>query len=457
MSLISAFIFPVPQPSYDLHSFAGELLWIPKDLDYKTCKPSDCYPAVFLQSPGARYLVIYFHTNGEDLGHSYSFAAGLRMVLEVHVLVVEYPGYGICPGEATEESINAASDAAVRFAEEVLHWPEQDTIFLGRSLGCALALRQAKRRASCHGLLLVAPFLSVGEVAAQFVGRTLANGLAGDMFNNRALMSKIQVPTIIIHGKQDRLVPWTHGWELHKVCPHALKEFVCPDNMGHNADLLTNPNFLVRPMFAFFALPDYNFEEFKLPSEAFDKRLAVQPKRAPNESCPGCWRHEVHEFAVSGPRSQLHGIPGSTGDVDGLDGSLQHFRSPHILRLPPKENLVRVAPLGNLALQVESVGGRFGGLGFLESTKMPSAAPPRPTDQPPSPPATSREDTLVSLPGLKDVDIEVGIARFLLEQRTGETEEPEANLPTPSTEELESGLASMLRAQSSGRSVREAV
>ena len=40
-------------------------------------------------------LLILFHGNGEDIGTLYDMAHHLRLSLKVHVLVPEYPGYGI--------------------------------------------------------------------------------------------------------------------------------------------------------------------------------------------------------------------------------------------------------------------------------------------------------------------------------------------------------------------------
>ena len=53
-------------------------------------------PCLFLPcDAGGRKLVIYFHANAEDIGLTfdlmYVFGAEMRM----HVLCVEYPGYGL--------------------------------------------------------------------------------------------------------------------------------------------------------------------------------------------------------------------------------------------------------------------------------------------------------------------------------------------------------------------------
>ena len=48
------------------------------------------------ESPsGPTKLLILFHGNGEDIGSLVAMADHIRLSLKVHVLVPEYPGYGI--------------------------------------------------------------------------------------------------------------------------------------------------------------------------------------------------------------------------------------------------------------------------------------------------------------------------------------------------------------------------
>ena len=42
---------------------------------------------------------------------------------KVHVLAVEYPGYGICPGVATGPSVMENAFSALHFATQSLRWP----------------------------------------------------------------------------------------------------------------------------------------------------------------------------------------------------------------------------------------------------------------------------------------------------------------------------------------------
>jgi len=318
-----------------MHSFPNELLWIPLPpgdgkiaekqkgpLEYGKCQTGNAVPAVILRSPAARFLIIYLHSNGEDIGLAYPFGCGLRMVLEVHVLLVEYPGYGICPGQCSEEAIWQAAQAAFRFATETLNWPTEDVIIMGRSLGAAVAMRLACSYA-CHGLILVAPFLSLVEAVSQYIGK-FAPMFVGNAFCNKDFMVKVHMPTLVIHGLNDRLVACTQGQQLWEMCPHKKKLFVCPEQMSHNSDLLSNADFLIRPMLRFFALPDYSFVDIEIPSEAFDKRHCPQyhslceavkgdkPLSRPDgdkEPCPT-------SATIGGPQSDKRGLCFSPGDDD---------------------------------------------------------------------------------------------------------------------------------------------
>mmetsp|Transcript_902 Transcript_902/g.2164 ORF Transcript_902/g.2164 Transcript_902/m.2164 type:complete len:369 (+) Transcript_902:180-1286(+) len=285
-SFLEKFLFPTPTPSYSDSSFPRELLWVPVE--------SDAVPVVLLLSPNARYLVLYFHSNGEDIGLCYSFARSLSTLLEVHVLLVEYPGYGICPGTASENSLLKAAHAAFRFVSEQLRWPAEDVIIMGRSLGAAVA-SQLAARVTCNGLILVAPFASLVEAAHHHVG-VLARVLSNDVFNNRDHICKVSAPTLIVHGKNDTVVPCSQGRQLYDLSS-ARKLFVNPEGMHHNSDLLTVADILIKPVLRFFCLPDYTFQSLEVPPEFFgwrhrqqDKAMVVDmegTRRTPAPTVPG--------------------------------------------------------------------------------------------------------------------------------------------------------------------------
>mmetsp|Transcript_55110 Transcript_55110/g.129000 ORF Transcript_55110/g.129000 Transcript_55110/m.129000 type:complete len:391 (+) Transcript_55110:105-1277(+) len=265
--LLTRLLYPAPSSSYTADSFPEELVWI-----HSAHKGCQSIPAILQRFHGARYLLVYLHTNGEDVGLCYKFAHALRLILEVHVLLVEYPGYGLCRGTCSEESLRETAFAAVRFAMEGLRWPAEDIIVVGRSLGAALAV-QVAATFPVRGAILISPFLSVSAALQHYMG-SMATALAGDLYASEKHIQNVNVSLLVVHGKQDRLIPWQHGEKLCALCPSESKMLVCPAEMGHNSDLLSNAEFLVRPILRFFPLPDYTFVDMIVPSEAF---VAAQP------------------------------------------------------------------------------------------------------------------------------------------------------------------------------------
>jgi len=85
---------------------------------------------------GGKKLVIYFHGNAEDIGYAfelmYSFGAHTKM----HVLCVEYPGYGLYKTAISNEN-QIREDALIVYDYLVKHVGINpiDIMAFGRSLG----------------------------------------------------------------------------------------------------------------------------------------------------------------------------------------------------------------------------------------------------------------------------------------------------------------------------------
>eukprot|EP00927_Polykrikos_kofoidii_P011182 TRINITY_DN14723_c0_g1_i1.p1 TRINITY_DN14723_c0_g1~~TRINITY_DN14723_c0_g1_i1.p1 ORF type:complete len:471 (-),score=56.99 TRINITY_DN14723_c0_g1_i1:384-1796(-) len=257
-NIVERLLFPAPAASYSLESFPDELILIPRDDGEKV-------PCLFLPFRHARFLVIYFHANAEDLGLCHGFCTIIRDLFQVHILAVEYPGYGICPGRTDEAGIIANAFAAMRFATQTLGWPCDGIKVFGRSLGTGPAIQLAAEY-DVAGVILVSPFTSIRKLFQSQVG-SLAT-MVEDRFPSAQLAEKIVSPTLIIHGQQDTLIPIEHGKELYEIV-QTRKMIVCPALMGHNTSLIRHVGTFVLPMTQFFSLPDYTFEDIKVPAWAF--------------------------------------------------------------------------------------------------------------------------------------------------------------------------------------------
>ena len=136
----------------------------------------DFIPCLLLTYPdGSAKLMIYFHANAEDLGRAYKFLTFVHTYLRMHVLAMEYPGYGVYaegPGGTGPSADKITSDAETvyRFVKTKLNWREEDIVVCGRSIGSGPACYIASNH-SPGGLVLVSPHTSIrGVVKDQFFG-----------------------------------------------------------------------------------------------------------------------------------------------------------------------------------------------------------------------------------------------------------------------------------------------
>lgn len=242
-------LFAAPEPSYHPLEFEGELLWVPRE----TSNPfvEDGIPCLLLQFDGATRLIVYFHANAEDLGTVYSDLRTLRTLLGVHVLAVEYPGYGVCSGTPSEKAVLADAETVFRFVWQQLEVPVASMMFMGRSLGGGPAIHLASRY-PVAGLVTVNTFCSV-EAVVGVHGKYLwgMTGWLADKFENVRRIRKVHCPALIIQGSADALVDVSQGEELatncgiDAACRHPVVLHI-RDGKGHN-----NMNWMldiIRPM-----------------------------------------------------------------------------------------------------------------------------------------------------------------------------------------------------------------
>ena len=95
----------------------------------------------------------------------------MRAKLDLNVLAVEYPSYGVYedPDGASEEKILRDAELVYNFVLDVSKTPEQDILVMGRSLGSGPATHLAAKYNPGY-LLLMSPYTSIKSVASNKVG-----------------------------------------------------------------------------------------------------------------------------------------------------------------------------------------------------------------------------------------------------------------------------------------------
>ena len=110
--------------------------------------------------------------------------------------------------------------------------PSENIILFGHSLGTGVATQMAEEF-HVGGLVLLAPFLSVGEMAQHEYPIFPAKLIVLDRFENDKKMGRIHAPLLIVNGTDDQVIPPMQGEQLYKMA-NEPRQFISLPGHGHN-------------------------------------------------------------------------------------------------------------------------------------------------------------------------------------------------------------------------------
>jgi pimeloyl-ACP methyl ester carboxylesterase len=170
--------------------------------------------------------VIFAHGNGElidlwpdELKKFNQFGIG--------VFLVEYPGYGRSGGIPSQKTIRETFNNAYDVLIERKDVDPAKIILFGRSLGGGAVCLLAAERPSA-GMILMSTFTGTRSFARKYF---VPNFLVRDPFDNFFVIRHYSEPILVVHGKFDEVIPYSHGTALYASAPHAtMITYAC----GHN-------------------------------------------------------------------------------------------------------------------------------------------------------------------------------------------------------------------------------
>jgi fermentation-respiration switch protein FrsA (DUF1100 family) len=183
--------------------------------------------AVYLFNPEAEFTILYSHGNAEDIGNI-RFSLDRLYRKGFSVFAYDYHGYGTSQGKAGEKTAYMDADAAYNYLVNNRKVSSDKIIVFGRSVGSGTATFLAEQY-DVAGLIMESPFLSAFRVSTRIKIAPF------DKFDNLKRISKITCPVLIIHGKEDRVVPFWHGKKLYQQA-NEPKLNLWLDGLGHNDD-----------------------------------------------------------------------------------------------------------------------------------------------------------------------------------------------------------------------------
>jgi hypothetical protein len=187
-------------------------------------------------------IVLYFHGNAGSLKDWGEVGSLLSSKTGWAVCIMDFPGFGKSSADLPKnEKVLLAMGRSIR--EEITRAkPERPLVLFGRSIGSGIASILASEKHPV-GLVLETPYLRFSKLGHEIYPILPEFFSRFDLDNEKSLRSLDLLPTLILHGTADRLIPFEHGKFLATLSPRfSLVSF---EGGGHN-NLSTFPEYWPR-------------------------------------------------------------------------------------------------------------------------------------------------------------------------------------------------------------------
>ncbi|MBN2462514.1 MAG: alpha/beta hydrolase [Dehalococcoidia bacterium] len=181
--------------------------------------------------------MLFFHGNGE-VASDYESIGSVYNQIGVNLFVADYRGYGRSGGKPTLSNMIKDAHPVFEGFKRVLEENKfSGKLFLmGRSLGSASAIELASHyQSQLSGLIIESGFANVFNLFGYLGFPLEALGIAvPEMPSNLGLIGKISLPTLVMHGEYDQIVPVEEGKALYETIGAKDKRLLIIPGVDHN-------------------------------------------------------------------------------------------------------------------------------------------------------------------------------------------------------------------------------
>ena len=175
---------------------------------------------------------VWFHGNGGNNGYRIDELSLAHHRTGANLFIFDYRGYGESEGTASEKGTYLDSRAVMDYLESRSDVDEDQFVYLGHSLGAAIAVELALTRAPM-AMVLVSPFASVREMASITLPFPPVGWLVRNHYDSLSRIRQLNVPVLVLHGDQDETIPMSQGRKLYEAA-NQPKRFQVLEGAAHN-------------------------------------------------------------------------------------------------------------------------------------------------------------------------------------------------------------------------------
>lgn len=196
----------------------------------------------YIPAENATGVLLFLHGNAGNISHR---MASLEIFnrLGLSTLIIDYRGYGDSQGKPSEQGMYADAETAWNHLTMERGHNPGDIIIFGRSLGGAVAAWLAAR-VEPAGVILESAFTSLKALAQEYYPYIPVSLLLRSQYPTIDYMAAINAPTLLIHSREDNLIPHQHAELLRQAGGDSVQLHTI--NGGHNNGFVASGNYYTR-------------------------------------------------------------------------------------------------------------------------------------------------------------------------------------------------------------------
>ncbi len=183
------------------------------------------------------HTLLWFHGNSGNINRRLDNIKMLHDRVPVNVFIFDYRQYGRSEGKISEQGTYMDAMAALAYLHTRNDINSDKIIFFGRSLGSAVAVELAVKE-KCSALILETPFTSIREMGKALYPFLPFTPFLRTKYDSLSKIKGINVPTLIMHGDKDELVPIEQGKTLYEHANEPKEFYTIPGAMHNDTHIV---------------------------------------------------------------------------------------------------------------------------------------------------------------------------------------------------------------------------
>ena len=158
--------------------------------------------------------ILFLHGNAGSLENR-TYKLNHFKDLNVNFLIIAWRGFSGNAGKPNEAGLYNDAASAIKWLKSK-GVTEKDIILYGESLGTGVAFEVAQNK-NYAGVILESPFTSMINMGKKYYPFFPVSLLLKDKFESYKKISKVSVPILVLHGKEDKIVPFFMGQKIYEL------------------------------------------------------------------------------------------------------------------------------------------------------------------------------------------------------------------------------------------------